>query len=59
VLNLPAYDYACFICDLFTEVNHGFDDRPVVPCMMCNRPMAKKINRAAVHFKGKGWGKDA
>jgi predicted nucleic acid-binding Zn ribbon protein len=30
----------------------------MIPCTYCNQPMVKTISTAAIHFKGKGWGKD-
>jgi putative FmdB family regulatory protein len=58
MLNMPAYDYRCATCNLNQEINHGFNDRPVIPCPYCNAPMVKGFSSFAIHFKGKGWGKD-
>ena len=31
----------------------------MIPCTYCNEPMTKVITANPIHFKGKGWGKDA
>ena len=30
----------------------------MIPCEYCNERMVKVIGASAIHFKGKGWGKD-
>jgi putative FmdB family regulatory protein len=55
VLNLPTYDYKCARCNLSQEINHGWDNRPMILCNYCNEPMVKVISATPAVFKGKGF----
>ena len=56
---MPMYDYKCSKCGITNEIHHVWHTRPLILCTYCNEPMVKVIAANPIHFKGKGWGKDA
>jgi len=53
---MPRYDYSCIECDQTTEIEHGMNDTPTVPCPQCGYAMTKVYSAPGIHFKGSGWG---
>ena len=54
---MPNYLFKCESCGEIIEVVCSIYKEPVVP-VCCGVPAVRYWITPAIHFKGKGWGKD-
>lgn len=53
---MPAYEYACPECDLFTIASKSFTKRDEAPnCVMCGNTMIRQFATPSIAFKGSGF----
>jgi putative FmdB family regulatory protein len=48
---MPRYDYVCKKCNKQYEVSHPMEYAQDVKCPRCEKPMKKRVTRAAVYVR--------
>ena len=56
---MPTYEYLCEGCGAEEAYLQKMDDRPMLICPQCKRPLLKKLVSAPnFALKGDGWARD-